>query len=212
MKLIYKIELVIACIGLIILGVFFLPFYPTLTGYVSGTNVTVFVQDLDLYIDGTQSYNLISAEENLPLSRLALYGEVIGNGRVEILLDNGKGEQYLVYENIIEEVQGGKSLITGKAISGITGSASTDENVVGQNIIEERKGAWLVIKPKKIMKYEFSELNEDQNIVEGIFYKNCIETCSIEKGKFDSYNYELVFRIEKGTAVKLNQLRYTLYE
>jgi hypothetical protein len=205
MNTIYKLEIFAAIVGIFIVAMFLLPTPLTFTGYVSGLNMTIYSQDLDLYVDGSQSYTLTS-EANLNLRSFMLDGEVIGDGRAEIFLDNGKGQQFLVYENIEKnpEFKGphlltGVPSITGKSITGIEG-------------IEEKKGMWLVIQKKSPINYEFTPLKESDSIVPGEFYASCAETCNMPQNLFNSNAYQLIFRLEKGTAVKLNAIKYILQE
>ena len=95
MRNIYKIEMMVAIAGILVLVLFLLPSSPTLTGHISGENVTIYRQSLDILVDGTQSYTLTTSEDSLHLKKLALYGEVIGEGRVEIL-KSGEGQKGLL--------------------------------------------------------------------------------------------------------------------
>lgn len=210
MKVIYKIEMFAAIVGIFLIGMFMLPTQPTFTGYVSGLNLTIYSQNLDMYVDGSQSYTLTTADGSLHLRSFMIDGEVIGDGRVEILLDNGQGKQYMIYENIQKKPDySGPHMITGIS-GGITGMAVSGEEE--NATIEEKTGVWLVVQPKDSIDYEFLPLNEDEEIVSGEFYSVCQETCNMPENLFNSHTYELVFRIEKGTAVKLKEINYILQE
>jgi len=202
MNTIYKLEIFAAIVGIFAVAMFLLPTPLTFTGYVSGLNMTIYSQDLDLYVDGSQSYTLTS-EGNLNLRSFMLDGEVIGDGRVEIFLDNGKGQQFLIYENV-EKNPGfnGPHLLTGVPITG--------KSITGIDGVEEKKGLWLVIQKKSPIKYEFSPLKEGEYIVPGEFYASCAETCNMPQNLFNSNAYQLIFRLESGTAVKLNAIKYIL--
>ena len=203
MRNIYKIELMLAVIGIFAIGLSLMP-PATLTGYVSGLNITIYLQELNLTIDNSNSYTLAS-EKNLHLNSFMLSGEVFGSGRVEILLDNGKGQQYLVYENVIRKQElKTPNLITG---IGITGRA-IEENAS----LNEKKGTFLIVQPKKPIKYEFFRLNEGDEVMSGDFHAECIETCEIPKELFNSSSYELIFRLEQGTSVRIDEIRYALYK
>lgn len=204
MKTLYKLELFAALIGIFIVGMVMLPTPPTMTGYVSGLNLTIYSQSLDLFVDGSQSYTLATESGNLHLRSFMIDGEVLGKGRVEILLDNGKGQQYLVYENIKKTPDYGKPSITGIS-AGITGNA-VDESIT------ESKGLWLAIQKKQPVNYEFLPLKAGEEATEGAFYSVCAETCNMPRDIFNSYSYELIFRLEKGTAVKLNEIKYILQD
>jgi len=198
---IYKIEVFAAIVGIFVIGMFLLPTPSTFTGYVSGLNLTIYSQNLDVTVDGSQSYTLATEGNNLHLESFMLDGEVIGKGRVQIFLDNGKGQQYLVYENIVKKPDFSGPSITG--MPGITGMATGED-------MPEQNGVWLVMQPKQPINYEFMPLAEDEEVVEGEFFSECKETCNLKPGMFDSSTYELIFRIEKGTSVKLNAIKYIL--
>ena len=220
MKTIYKIELMVAFIGLITALVFFFPLNNfAMTGFVLGVNQTIYVEEINLFVDGSQSYTL-TTEKSLHLGSFMMSGEVLGNGRVEILLDNGKGEQYLVYENInrAQEMQKGGYPITGISGGGITGRAITGGAITsgavsgGENDVEKQV-AWIVIQPKKeAVNYEFLPLKENEEIMPGEFFSECVETCKIPENAFNSQAYSLIFRLEKGTSVKITRIKYILYE
>jgi hypothetical protein len=207
MKTIYKLEIFAAIIGIFVIGLFLLPTPPTFTGYVSGLNLTIYSQNLDVLVDGSQSYTLTTGDGNLHLKSFMLDGEVIGQGRAEILLDNGKGQQLMIYENVQKKpdysgpqfMTGITASITGKSISDIEG-------------VEEKQGVYLVMQPKNAINYEFLPLKEDEEIVPGEFYSVCKETCNMPKFIFNSHTYELVFRLERGTSVKLKEIKYILQE
>jgi len=211
LKNIYKLEIFAALIGILVVGMFLLPSPPTFTGYVSGLNLTIYSQNLDLMIDGSQSYTLATDKGNLNLRSFMIDGEVVGKGRVEILLDNGKGQQYLVYENVKKKPDySGPSPITGITSGSITGNAISGGDA--QADAEENQGVWLVMQPKERMNYEFTPLSESDEVVEGEFYSVCAETCNIQKDMLNSNTYELIFRIEKGAAVKISAIKYILQD
>jgi len=215
MRSIYKIELMLAIVGIIAAGAMFFYENPnaTITGYVSALNITIYVQNLDLYADGTQIYSLASTTSNLNLKYLSLDGEVVGDGRVEIFIDNGAGSQYLIYENVVKTINYSqrRSPITGMIVDEDT-SAITG-NAVGENPLNKVEGTWLIIQPKKTsIPYEFRELESNEQKVNGTFHTRCMETCNIPSGTFNSDKYELLFRVEKGTHVQVKQLEYVLHE
>lgn len=207
MKTLYKIELMIIMIGILAVG---LSLYkgPILTGYVLGVNNTIYIEDLNLTVDSSQRYTLTSLSSNLNLKSFMASGEVIGDGRAEIILDNGKGVQYLIYENIVQDME--KTESTGFPITGIAGI--TGRAVDSEDNIEEKRGEWLVVQPKKAINYEFFPLKDNEKLISGEFYSECKETCMIPDGLFNSDSYEIIFRLEAGTTVKLTSIRYTLHE
>jgi hypothetical protein len=220
MRHLYKTELMFAIIGLLVVGILFFQasFDAPVTGFVSALNATLYIQNLDLYADGTQTYSLTSTTTNLPLEYLSIDGEIIGDGRVEIFIDNNNGSQYLIYQNLIEKINHSKSrnIITGMAAE-TTEEAQKASEIVGkamtENHMQTSEGIWLVIQPKKVnIPYEFREIKSNEEKTNGTFYTQCIETCQIPPGVFNSDNYEMSLRIENGTYVKLTRLKYILYQ
>lgn len=215
MRQLYKIEMIIAIFGIFAAAAMLLSDSSNLsvTGFVSADNLTVYIQNLELYVDGTQSYNLASMGDNLNLESFRLSGEIIGAGRVEIFLDNNRGSQYLVYKNLQKKIDyNPRNLITSFVVKdesqSIQGQVVNDENS-----LTKLEGTWLIVQPKPLnVIYEFSPLAENERKLNGTFYMECTETCNIPLGEFDSDNYELIFRIEKGTYIQLNRLEYTLHE
>ena len=208
MKTLYKIEMFVAIFGILAFALALLSSPFTFTGYVSGLNLTIYSQNLNVLVDGSQSYTLATEGENLQLESFMLDGEVIGKGRVQIFLDNGKGQQYLVYENIVKKPDfNGPHLLTGipSITAGITGNSISDINGVN-----ETRGVWLVMQPKQPVKYEFLPLAENEEAVEGEFYSECKETCNLEEGVFNAATYDLIFRLEQGTIVRLKEIKYIL--
>jgi hypothetical protein len=179
---------------------------PSITGYVSGLNTTIYFQDINLTVDSSNSYTLV-AEKNLHLSSFMISGEVIGSGRVEILLDNGNGQQYLVYENVVEKTRSkGFFPLTGIG-AGITGKAA-----YSQTEINEQPSVFIAVQNKHPIKYEFLPLDYNHEAVEGVFVLECAETCDIPKDIFNSNTYGLFFRVEQGTELKITSIKYSLYE
>jgi len=204
MNTIYKLEIFAAIVGIFVMAMFLLPTPLTFTGYVSGLNMTIYSQDLNLIVDGSQSYTMAS-EINLNLKSFMLDGEVTGNGRAEIFLDNGQGQQFLIYENVEKNPEfKGPHLFTGVPITG--------KSITGFDGVEEKKGMWLAIQKKQPINYEFAPLKESEYLVPGEFYASCAETCNMPQNLFNSNAYGLIFRLEKGTTVKLNAIKYILQE
>jgi hypothetical protein len=216
MRQIYKLELLLVITGILIASLMLLNHSSNLTGYVSALNVTVYVQNIEIVIDGSQSYSLASMSSgNLNLKSLRIDGEVVGNGRVEVFLDNNAGNQYLVYENVREKPDyTRRNPITAMVVSTDSAVSSMSGEVVGDgSTIDKKVGTWLVIQPKKYnVAYEFEPLQDNEVLVTGDFYTNCMETCDISPGEFNSGSYNLIFRIENGTFVNLRKLEYTLHE
>lgn len=205
-KTIYKFEIFAALVGIAIIAMAMLQSPLTFTGYVSGLNLTIYSQDLNVLVDGSQSYTLATGDGTLHLKSFMIDGEVIGTGRAEILLDNGKGQQFLVYDNKQKKLDHSGPSITGIS-AGITGKSISD---IGG--VSDQKGIYLVMRPKQAINYEFLPLAENEEVISGEFYSVCAETCNMPKYTFNSHTYELVFRLEKGTAVKLKEIKYILQD
>ena len=69
----------------------------SMTGYLS---VDMIKQNVDLTIDHCQDFIFTSSsEDEFSLNSLGLSGKVIGSGVVEVYLENGQGQELLVYTN-----------------------------------------------------------------------------------------------------------------
>ena len=109
-----KIEITIAV--LLVLGLTaFLIGNPNITGFLS---LDFVMQDLNLTLSQSQNYIITSTNpEPFTLTSFKISGEMIGDGRVEIYIDNGQSQQLLVYRNV-KQKQRGMALITGMFIEG----------------------------------------------------------------------------------------------
>ncbi len=204
MESVHKLEIVASFFVIITLSIFLFSPYIKITGHVSGVNVTFYTQTLDILVDSSKSYSLV-ADNPLNLKSFMISGEVLGEGRVEILLDDGQGTQYLVYDNVIKKITP-RSFITGRALDE---TQDVNENA---DVIIEKSGLWFVVNQKsKSGRYEFRQLEENEEIKSGKFLLASKETKNLPKGVF-SDNYELVFRLEQGTSIKIDEVKYTLYE
>ena len=184
---------VIAAVLLILLLSLFLFKAKGITGFVS---YDFAIQDLDMTIDRSQSYVLTSGSEKpFDLTSFKLGGEVLGDGVVEVYLDNGKGQELLVFRN---------SRAVGSGMQKITGMAVEGE--------EPQEGRWLLLSP---MQGSASDepprrLPPDEEPVSGVFSNECGDTCFISMELSNELSYELIFRIEPGTVLGLDNIIYTI--
>ena len=189
-NIIHKIELVIVITMLAFLSLTFIR--PKITGHVEAVNITIYKQDMDLVIDRDSRY-VFSSPDNTPLSltQIKLSGEVIGDGRVEVTINDGE-KQLLIYSNIAEKK--GRGFITGMAV---------DDNAESN---EEK--AFLIIEESEepVGEYQFIPLGKNQEVISGAFSYACIETCKIPAGYFNSSSYQLFFKIEDNITLKLDEL------
>ena len=184
------IRILTVVVGLFIFG-FAISFFPDagITGHVS---VNVNSQTLDLSIKESQNYIISSASEDpIFITFIRLSGEVIGDGRAEILLDNGQGQKLVIFKNTVKKIK--PNSITGMAI----GAEAEAKESITLNMI-----------PGDKLPYIFPEPAEDENIVIGEFANECMETCFIEMELSKDTTYALEFRVSEGTEIKLSNLLY----
>jgi len=153
----------------------------------------VFSQKVDVNIDQSQEYYL-SAEEEFTLTSLRLSGVVEGLGLVQIVLEDAGGETFLIYQNVKKKQKG--NLITGYAVSG-----DVEKNEAVEFTITP--GEHLSAKPT-------AQLSENQELVSGAFYQECVETCFLSSSTSAENQHTIIFYLEEGTQLKLNQLIYTI--
>jgi hypothetical protein len=185
----------------IVLGVslaaFLLSFMPgeNITGHVS---VEAGYQVLNLEIAESQAYTVTSDYENpIKLTSMRLSGEVIGDGRVEVILDTGLGQRLLVYTNAVEKVE--ENQITGMG------------RVTGMAIKEAEE-----IKEKALLNLVFAgsleaieaEDPERGELKTGKFANECRETCLMEMELSRDINYKLEFKVSNGTQLRLDNMIY----
>lgn len=165
-------------------------------------------QMIDITADESQRYKLSAdSQELLYVSSFKLSGDIIGNGSVEIFLeDNGK--QFLVYRNIKKKSQGLTS-VTGLAIGP---AASFDAGDANKEAGEEAGGR-LVLEGKSRLEWKGRpEMSEDETTADGLFDAKCADTCFIEMPLSSDKTYNLQIYVEPGTTLKIKQIIYTLKE
>lgn len=192
-----KMEITFAVILILSLGVFMLG-NPNITGYLS---LDFVMQDLDIMVGESQSMIMTSTNpESVTLTSFKISGEILGDGRAEVYLDNGMGQRLLVYRNTGEKR---------KAMSVVTGLFIEGEKQIENNKAEEK--SYLVLSPgKRIEDMVMAELSEKEEVVAGVFSNECTDTCFIKMELSDQIAYQLIFNIEPETGLKLDSIVYTV--
>ncbi|MBW2976653.1 hypothetical protein KY347_04365 [Candidatus Woesearchaeota archaeon] len=197
MELGHKIQLSfgILLISALIVSLFY---KPAITGYVPTD-----INRQKLKLELNESQNFILASNNITpftVTSFRISGEIIGEGQVKIYIDTGKGQTLLVYENIGKKGEYKKGLVS------ITSMAAADKKSEGGN----KENGLLVITPLKplLTKEVFDEVGNFSVLVNGVFTDQCIETCFINMEISKEISYRLVFLIEKGTILKVNEIVY----
>ncbi|MBW2975230.1 hypothetical protein KY366_05925 [Candidatus Woesearchaeota archaeon] len=173
-----------------------------ITGYVSSN---VYKQDLNLVINQSQNFILTSVNDDpFTITSLKFSGNILGNGQVKIYIDTGRGQKVLIYENIAgkEEEEKGLLDVTGMATKAI------------ENEETSREDKYLIIRPLKsfLDKEIFDEITNGLALVNGAFIQQCIETCFINMKMSKNTEYRLVFFVEKGTIVEIDEILYQINE
>jgi hypothetical protein len=195
-KNIHNIEIIGAVILLLISVASFFP-KPGITGFVS---VETKKQLIDLTIANPQSY-ILTTENEVPfyLTSLKFSGEVIGEGIVEAYLDNNQGQKVLIYSNV-QAKDGGLNTVTG--MDKVTGQ------VVGDD--EPYEGDTLVIEHLENLGPFNQTLAPNEFTTTGTFENQCAHTCFTEILLQKDIAYQLLFYVEEGTILKLNEITYTI--
>ncbi len=199
-----KIQLFVA-VGLLLVSVLMLFRNPGITGYVSADFKS---QVLNLDIDESQSFLLTTnSEEPIYITSFRVEGEVVGDGSVEILIDNNRGQQVLVYKNIAKKEQG-LPAITGMAVSQPTQLPTSSGESAAADSSEQ---VLILLQPLGPIVFTSTlSLSEEEEFVQGIFKNKCVDSCFIEMPVSASNSYEIVFNIKPGTKVKLTKLIYSI--
>jgi len=191
-----KIQLGIA-ICLLLVAVLMLFKNPGITGHFSADFKS---QTLSMTIDKSQSYMLTAvSDEPIYVTSIRMSGEVVGNGNVEIFIDNNAGQRLLLYRNV-KKIEQGLSTVTGMLVGSDEESIEASEQIL------------LVLKPLDKIEYKGAEisLSAKEEYVSGLFNNKCADTCFIEMTLSSELGYKLTFNIEPGTMLKINKLIYTL--
>ena len=195
-----KVELFIV-ICLLLVG--FLTFFPRigLTGHVS-TDLST--QHVDINIAKSQIFHITTSDaESFNIVSFKISGEIIGDGIAEVYLDNGQGQELLVFNNV-------KLKETG--IGGLTGITA---KVIGveEQFEEVQPEKVLLIKPGEIIdNMLLTKPTEEEEVFNGNFESECDETCFIEMELNAQLGYNLIFKLEDGTSVHLTKIQYIVKE
>lgn len=182
-----KIELTLG-ISLALIVVLVMIGNPHVTGYLS---LDFVMQDLDMTIDQSQKFMISTdSEEEFSLTSLKISGEVIGEGRAEIYLDNEEGQKLMIYRNV-KTKSIGMGAITGYFVNG---QQDNHIKITQEGTIDE----------------EMTELTEKEETTNGLFSNECKETCFIKMRMKKGLNYNLLVKVDKGTKVRINEIAYTI--
>jgi len=165
----------------------------TATLYFSKSTITgnVVVNDIqrvpvNINIDKSHS-KVISLPDKTtwPLNYFSVTGDIKGAGLVKIYLDNGAGIKRLVYSNE-------KGLIQSSLKSNVFTSLKSEAK-----LFIDTYSSYDYLAPEQV------------EVSSGSFRDVCIETCSLENNLFNSPRYELIFYVEKGTDLKIDEILYS---
>ncbi len=177
---------------------------PGITGHVTADFRS---QVLNMEIEKSQSFLLnTNTDEPMYINSIRLTGEVIGQGSVEIYIDNNQGQRVLVYDNVKKKSKG-LSSVTGMAVAPGQDAEIDDRDV--QESDQEQK----LILLNQLGTFEWDgglSLAEDEEFFEGHFKNKCFDTCFMEMQLSKTNSYEMIFNIEPGTKLMLNKITYTL--
>ena len=184
---------------------------PSITGHVP---VKIYTQNLSLVINESQNFLLTSDNtEPFLVASFKISGHIAGNGRVKIYIDSGRGQKLLVYNNIAdkEDDKGKLSSITGREddqseLSSITGGAIETPESKSEN----KNDKWLIIKPIKplLEKEIFDEIGANEHLANGDFKWQCRDTCFMSMEMSRNLAYRLVFLVEKGTILRIDEILF----
>ena len=150
-----------------------------------------------------ESQNFLLTSDNLEpftITSFKISGNITGNGQAKIYIDSGKGQRVLVYKNIEKKEKTGLSTITG---------ASTESDIESnKDKRTDKQDKWLVIKPIKVLleKEVFDEIGNDEYLMNGAFSWQCIESCFVRMEISRNIAYRLVFLVEEGTILKIDEV------
>jgi len=172
---------------------------PQIVGFVP---VEIMSQPIDLVATESRSFILFTDREQLfNLTSLRISGEVIGSGRAEIVLENGLGQELWTYSNI-KQKQG--NMITGMAVNEEDNNLPTEKD-------ELKNQTWLIITPgDAIAENPEKQLTDGRETVTGKFQNSCTDTCYMNMKMQKGLYYTLKIRVDAGTQVNINELKYTI--
>ncbi|HII72616.1 TPA: hypothetical protein HA265_07705 [Candidatus Woesearchaeota archaeon] len=172
---------------------------PSITGFQA---VDFVIEDIDLDIAKSQVYTFSAAgSDELLLTSIRLSGEVLGDGKAEVYLDNGRGQRLLIFSNV-NPLGSGMDAITGMA----TGPGSD-----GEQKAEPKVGNHLLIQPVDLVPdLVILPVGEGEELSKGVFGNECRDTCYIRMSMSSATKYKLLFMVQEGTLLKVDKLLYTL--
>ncbi|MBD3248895.1 hypothetical protein GF336_02505 [Candidatus Woesearchaeota archaeon] len=192
-----KIQL-FAAVSLLMVSVLLFFNNPGITGHVTADFRS---QILNMEIDKSQSFLLnTNADEPMYINSIRITGEVIGDGSVEVYIDNNQGQNVLVYKNVKKKSKG-LTAVTGMAVA-----PQGDE-------IEAQEAEQKLILLESLGTFGWSgglSLDDGEEFFEGSFKNKCFDTCFIEMPLSKTNSYEMIFNIEPGTKLMLNKITYTM--
>lgn len=184
--------------AVVLLLVSILSFFPKagITGYVS---VETKKQEIDLTIANSQSYILTTNDvEPFYITNLKLSGEVSGDGIAEAYLVDAQDQKILIYSNVMEKNQG---------LGEITGMDKITGKVVGAD--SEDTSGDLIIEHLENIESEVGVLSPDDIVSSGKFEDVCVDSCFIEILLNKGIAYQLLFYVQDGTILNINEIVYT---
>ena len=174
---------------------------PSITGHVP---VKIYTQNLSLVINESQNF-LLTSDNTEPffVASFKISGNIAGNGKVKIYIDSGRGQKLLVYKNTAGEEEDKGKLFSITSITGGAIEASETES-------ENKNDKWFIIKPIKplLEKEVFDEIGANEQLVNGDFKWECRETCFMSMEMSRNLAYRLVFLVEKGTILKIEEILF----
>lgn len=176
---------------------------PSIIGFVP---IEIKSQPIDLAATQPTRFVMFSEkEQEFSLTSLRISGEVLGEGRVEILLDNGLGQELIVYSNIRQK-EG--NMITGMSVN--EEPAALPQGAKVEDVPEAQ--AWFKITPatEPLNEQPSKELGSDQRTITGKFQYECKDTCYMNMKMKKGLYYTMKVRMDTATEVRINELKYTL--
>ena len=163
-------------------------------------------QSIDLVIGESRTVLLrtIDAGE-ISLASLSLSGEIKGDGVVKVWLDNTKGEQKLVFRNIMK---------SGNRITGITGMAYSSSPTSAPSTIrhDDKTLLAVVVEDPIVVPPQAFVLTNRQQTYSGSFLGACLESCALEAPNWSSSQFRLRFEMQPGTHVVIKRINYVVAE
>ncbi len=186
-----KTQLFVA-ISLLLLSTLLLFKTPGITGHFSADFMS---QQLNMVIEQSQSFEIATNnQESIYVSSLRLSGNVIGQGSVEVFIEND-GQKYKIFQNIRER-ETGLTAITGMAVA---------------KVDKEEEAILLSLTPSEVIEWDKGlSLSDTEEYTEGVFNNKCLDTCFMEMSLSSEERYKLIFMVEPGTEVQITKITYTL--